>query len=225
MTDPYEVLGVSPSATDEQIKAAYRELARKYHPDNYANNPLADLAQEKMKQINEAYDTIQRQRRQQGGSQAGYGSRSGYGPGSSRGGYQSYQGSYQSSQFADIRNLINSRRITEAEELLEGVPTAQRDAEWNFLRGSVFYTKGWLDEAYRCYVRANQMAPGNPEYQAALNQLMWQRNTGRPGGAYGYGGYRGAPGGGSSDMCDLCVGLWCLDSCCECTGGDLIGCC
>ena len=56
MNDPYSVLGVSPDASDEEIKKAYRELARKYHPDNYQNNPLADLAEEKMKAINEAYD-------------------------------------------------------------------------------------------------------------------------------------------------------------------------
>ena len=54
MTDPYRVLGVEPTASDDEIKRAYRELARKYHPDNYQNNPLADLAEEKMKEINEA---------------------------------------------------------------------------------------------------------------------------------------------------------------------------
>ena len=50
MNDPYQVLGISENASDEEVKRAYRELARKYHPDNYHDNPLADLAQEKMKE-------------------------------------------------------------------------------------------------------------------------------------------------------------------------------
>ena len=61
--DPYEVLGISPSATDDEVKSAYRALARKYHPDNYANNPLSDLAEEKMQEINDAYDAIVRMRK------------------------------------------------------------------------------------------------------------------------------------------------------------------
>ena len=78
MADPYKVLGVSPSATDEEVKDAYRKLAKKYHPDQYADSPLAELAGEKMKEINEAYDTIvaQRKNRTAGGyvSAGGYGS-------------------------------------------------------------------------------------------------------------------------------------------------------
>ena len=71
MKDPYVVLGVSKNATDEQIKDAYRELARKYHPDNYADNPLSDLAGEKMKEINEAYDAIMNSRRAPKGNNSG----------------------------------------------------------------------------------------------------------------------------------------------------------
>ena len=67
MTDPYKVLGVSPSATDEEVKDAYRKLAKKYHPDQYADSPLKDLADEKMKEINEAYDAITAQRKAGGG--------------------------------------------------------------------------------------------------------------------------------------------------------------
>lgn len=220
MTDPYQVLGVSPSATDEQIKSAYRELARKYHPDNYVNNPLADLAQEKMKEINEAYDQIQRQRKQQQQSYSGQASAN---RGYSNAGYsrQNYSGQGRS-QFADIRQLLNSNRLSEAEELLEGIPQQRRDAEWYYLRGRVFYVHGWLDQAYSYYTRAVQMNPGNTEYQTALNQLMWQRNTGRPSG--GYGDYRNVQSGGMSG-CDMCSGLICADCCCECMGGDLISCC
>ena len=62
MKNPYEVLGVSPSATNEEVRDAYRALAKKYHPDNYVDSPLADMAEEKMKEINSAYDQILRQR-------------------------------------------------------------------------------------------------------------------------------------------------------------------
>ncbi|MEG0753744.1 MAG: DnaJ domain-containing protein, partial [Angelakisella sp.] len=110
MTDPYKVLGIHSGATDEQVKDAYRQLARKYHPDNYVNNPLADLATEKMKEINEAYDEVQRQRKS--GQSGGSGYSGGYG--------SSYSGYSGSSQFSDIRTMINNGRPAEAEELLDG---------------------------------------------------------------------------------------------------------
>ena len=62
MKDPYKVLGVSPDASDDEIKKAYRALARKYHPDNYNGSDLADLAEEKMKEVNEAYDAVKKMR-------------------------------------------------------------------------------------------------------------------------------------------------------------------
>ena len=76
--NPYKVLGVSENATDEQVRAAYLELVKKYHPDKYQDNPLKELAGEKLKEINEAYDTINKQR-QQGGSSSSYGGSSSYG--------------------------------------------------------------------------------------------------------------------------------------------------
>ena len=84
MNDPYQILGVPETASDEEIKKAYRDLARKYHPDNYHDNPLADLAQEKMKEINAAYEQITKERAS--GRRSGGGS-SYYGGGASYGGY------------------------------------------------------------------------------------------------------------------------------------------
>ena len=66
MKDPYSILGVSKDADEATIKNAYRELARKYHPDNYADNPLSDLAADKMKEINDAYDAIMNSRKGSG---------------------------------------------------------------------------------------------------------------------------------------------------------------
>lgn len=218
MTDPYQILGVAPGATDEQVKDAYRELARKYHPDNYQNNPLADLATEKMKEVNEAYEVVMKQRRSSPGG-GSHGQSGSYG--ASSGGYKNAA----STQFADVRRMINQNRVSEAEELLGGVPSQSRDAEWYFLKGSVFYTRGWLDEAFNHFAQACRMNPNNPEYTAAYNQLMWQRQTSRPSNQNGP--YR-QPGGmqtGGCSCCDMCSGLICADCCCNCMGGDLIGCC
>lgn len=205
MNDPYQTLGVAETASDEEIKKAYRELARKYHPDNYHDNPLADLAQEKMKEINAAYEEINR-RRSAGGSGHGGGQAAGYG-----GGYGSYQQTYRqqsgSSVLQQVRIAIQTGNLTRAEALLANY--TDHNAEWNFLRGAVCYRRGWMDEAKRYYETACQMDPGNPEYRQALEFM--KTGTQRS--------YR--PGGGQFGT-DLCGGNLCLPLCCLyslCPGG------
>ena len=210
MSDPYKVLGVSPSATEEEVKAAYRELAKKYHPDNYADNPLADLASEKMKEINEAYDQIVKSRGN--GRDAGQNTyQSGY-----EGNYQS--GGYESSNFRNVRDLINSGRIAEAQSVLDSVPAGKRDAEWFFLKGSIFYKNGWINEAYTHFQTATQMDPSNNEYREALQRLSWQMNNRGTGNFGNYGGYNGGNPNGCNG-CDLCSGLCLADCCCQSLGG------
>lgn len=198
MKDPYEILGVSKNATDEEIKNAYRTLARKYHPDNYADNPLSDLAGEKMKEINEAYDSIIATRKSGGKKKNDY--------------------TNNSSKYSDIRNLITNGRLDEAQLLLDGVPLGERDAEWYFLNGSVLYKRGWFNDAYSNFATAVRMEPGNMEYRQALNNMQRSGGFNSP---YRTGGNMG----GSMSTCDCCSSLICADCCCECMGGDLISCC
>ena len=200
MKDPYSVLGVARNASDDEIKNAYRELARKYHPDNYGDNPLSDLAAEKMKEINDAYDSIMNERKggySSGGSQSGYNSSS-------------------ASSFPEVRSLINQNRLEQAQEVLDGVPPHMRDAEWYFLNGTVLYRRGWFDNAYTSFATACRMNPNNPEYQTAFRNA--QRQSGNQ-----YNPYRSY--GGGMNTCDCCTNLLCADCCCECMGGDLIPCC
>lgn len=207
MSDPYNILGVSPTASDEEVKTAYRNLAKKYHPDNYANSPLADLASEKMKEINEAYDQIMNERRH-GGRTGSYSSSAG-----TAGGYGG------STEYMDVRSMIVAGRIADAEQILDGVPPERRSGEWYFLKGTILYKRGWLDEAYADFVRATQMDPGNAEYQAALNQISSQRSG-------MYGGYNpNVPQAGGCTGCDLCTSLCIADACCDCFGGGYGGCC
>ena len=73
MRDPYQVLGVSRGASDEEIKKAYRSLSRKYHPDANVNNPNKDAAEEKFKQVQQAYDQIMKEKQQGTSYGGGYG--------------------------------------------------------------------------------------------------------------------------------------------------------
>lgn len=194
MNDPYSILGVSSSASDDEIKRVYRELARKYHPDNYQNNPLADLAEEKMKEINEAYDAITKMRSSGSGGTS-------YQQGA---GYQRQNQSYsaQGTIYARVRQFINLGNLSQAEQLLQSAPG--QDAEWHFLMGSIAYRKGWLDEALQQYQLAVNMEPGNPEYQQAYHMMQQGGRSYRP---YGYNA-------GGIDTCDCCTTLMCLNCCC-----------
>ena len=197
MRDPYEVLGVSQNATDEEIKKAYRNLARKYHPDNYQDNPLADLAEEKMKEINEAYDLITKTRSGGEGSYSGsYGS---YNSGSA---YQSQNYGSDSSQFAQVRQHINAGNIDLAEQILQGCGT--KSGEWYFLMGSIAYRRGWLDEARQNYQIACRMEPNNMEYRQALSMMQ--------NGGYSY--HTTDMSGNQCDAMDCCTTMMCLNCLC-----------
>lgn len=200
MSDPYAILGVPATATEEQIKDAYRSLARKYQDDSLTAGPLADVARQKMTELDNAYDAIMAQRRGQNTYS-----------GAQQSAYQS-TGYSTSSQFGDVRAQIQAGRMDDAETILDGIPRDSRNAEWYFLKGQIQQRRGWFDEAYKNYSTACQYDPGNAEYAAAFNAL---NNNAR-------GGYRQTRSGGGCSACDMCSSLLCADCCCECMGGDLI---
>ena len=216
MRDPYQVLGIPSTATDEEVKKAYRNLARKYHPDNYHDNPLEDLAQERMKEINEAYETIRNQRKAaQSGGQSGYGSgyNPGYGAGYNTGYNTGYSGAYGAA-WQRIRLAISQGNLNLAEELLNA--QTDHNGEWNFLKGAVCYKRGWMDEARRYYETAVQMDPGNPEYQQALAMAEGRSAGYRPA------GYSRVTTGGCDDPCTRLCGTM---LCCNLLGGGGYFCC
>ncbi|MCX7714489.1 MAG: J domain-containing protein [Clostridia bacterium] len=196
--NPYEVLGVPEGADEETIKRAYRELVKKYHPDKYANNPLADLASEKLKEINKAYDMLMNKT---GGSE--YSQKNTHYTG---GGYRGGEDSYQSA-----RVLIMQNRLDDAEIMLGSLP---KNAQWHYLMGLIYIKRGWYDKGRDFIQTAVNMEPSNLEYRATLNSFAARA-----------GGYRNVGPIGGMSTCDCCTSLLCADCCCECMGGDLISCC
>ncbi len=204
MRDPYEILGVPSTADDEKIKAAYHALARRYHPDNYVDATAEETARavEKMKEINEAYDRIQQMR--SGHTGAGKG---------------------KDSAFTEVRQKIRHGQFADAELMLDGYGTAERTAEWHYLKSVLLARRGWQNDALREIEIACTMDPANQEYREARD--YYHRRAQSFG--TGYGGptrpYDTAPRtGGECSTCDMCQGLICADCCCECMGGDLIRC-
>ncbi len=207
--NPYEVLGVKPGASQDEIKSAYRKLVKQYHPDQFRDNPLQELAQEKLAEINEAYNMLSN----------GNGSSSNYSNNSYSNSYSGSSNSYSNNNnyAADLSNArmcIQRRDIRGAEAILSRI--ADRNAEWYYLNGIVHMNKGWYDSALQNIRTAANMDPNNFEYRQTLNQLQSRtRSYGNP--------YRTTQ--NTSNACDCCMDLWCLDTMCECMGGDLIGCC
>lgn len=236
--NPYHVLRISRNASDDEVKRAYRELSRKYHPDANVDNPLADLAEERFKEVQEAYDEIMKER--ESGASYGYGSASsgsssysygsggsysGGAPGSSGQGSYQYDGSYQNDSYGNedprmqsVYTYMNARQYREALNVLNSIPG--RNAQWYYLSAVANANIGNNVMARDQAAQAVSMEPNNPQYRQFLNQLQWngQRYQTTP-----YGGRYGK----MDDSCgtgNICCDLWCADTLCECMGGDLCSC-
>jgi molecular chaperone DnaJ len=201
--NPYKVLEIDENASQEEIKKAYRKMVKKYHPDKYVDNPLSSLAEEKMREINEAYSMLT------GASNSGS---SQYRSSSSSSSYSSSGAG--ASMFSKVHQLINAGQYDQAMIMLDNM--SNRPAQWYYLKGKCMMGKGWYAQAQNFYNMAYQMEPNNPEYQRAARSMYNQnRNFTNQSGVAGQ----------DCSMCNTCSFLICSDCCCEAMGGDCIPCC
>ncbi len=192
--DPYKVLGVSPTASDEEITKAYRRLAKKYHPDV---NQGDDEAARKMSEINAAYEQIKSGNTSQSTAAGGYGNQnpfsSGFTGNSTRGGndpfgfgfnpFEDFEffGGYgpfgfsqqqrrASSPFDPVKNYLRAGYFNEALNVLAGID--QKTAEWYYYSAIANSGAGNRITALNHAKTAVQMEPDNMEYQRILNQIQ-----------------------------------------------------
>lgn len=203
--DPYEVLEIPRGSSDEEIKKAYRNLSRKYHPDANMNNPNKAQAEEKFKQVQQAYDQIMKEKEQ--GTFGGYGD---YG----YGGYDGYQGN-QTSGNSDYENYmraaanyIQTGHFREALNVLNSMQG--RDALWYYYSAIANSGAGNNVLALQQAKQAVAMEPSNFQYRQLLQQLEgggnWYRDMQRP--------YREYSVNGSGFCMRLCIANLLCNCCC-----------
>lgn len=231
MTDPYQVLGVSRDASTEEIKKAYRTLSRKYHPDANINNPNKAEAEEKFKQVQQAYKQIMEEKENgtssysfQGSYGGSYGS-GGYGGSYGNGGYGGNYGGYNygsSTEDAELRaaaNYLNNMRYQEAMRVLNNI--SRHNAQWYYLHAIANAGLGNNISAVQDAQTAVNMEPDNMQYRQLLSQLQgggqWYTDMGQ-----GY-GYERA-GGDMGKWCCECLAINAMCNCC-CYGGRGFYCC
>ena len=208
MTDPYEVLGLKRGASDEEIKKAYRNLSRRYHPDANINNPNAAQAEEKFKQVQAAYDQIMKEKEQ---GYSGYGSTNGYG-GYGGAGYGSGGTTGSTDEYTmhlnAAMNYIRAGRYNEALNVLSGME--QKNAQWYYLSAIANNGLGNNVVALEHAKQAAAMEPGRMEYQALVSQLQggggWYDQMSTP-----YGGMQVM---GNDFCCKLCLANMMCNLCC-----------
>lgn len=206
MNNPYKVLGVNENATQEEIRAAYLQLVKKHHPDRYTDPDLKAVANEKLVEINEAYEFLTK--KTSGSANRGPGSSQGYGGGYSGGG-SAYAGP-NATEFARARAFLGQNNLQAAKAVLDSISI--RNAEWYYLYGIIYLRQGWFDKAREYLTIAYQQEPGNAEYASAYNTI---RHTGNP-----YARQTG-PFQANCSPCDICAGAMCFSSfgipcCCWC---------
>lgn len=197
LRNPYEVLEINQGASEEEIKKAYREMVKKYHPDRYQDNPLYSLAEEKLREVNEAYEYLVKNGNSSNGSGLD-------------GNNESWTSQANSEFYNQVKTHIRSGNVGAAEDMLDS--TSDRTAPWYYLKGLIFLRKGWYDEARTNIQTAVNMDPGNFEYRDALNRINTS-NGGFRNNSYGRGYNRGP------DLCTMCQCMICTDCCCDGLGG------
>lgn len=213
MIDPYSTLGVSRDASDEEIKKAYRRLSRKYHPDANINNPNKDQAEEKFKEIQQAYDQIMKER-EYGSGYGGYGGFDGYGGFGPRGG-----GGYQDEEAIRRQaaaNYIQSGHYREAMNVLSSL--AQKNGQWYYLSAMANMGLGNNVKALEHIREAVRLEPDNAQYRMLLQRMegggTWYQERQNP--------FGGMPLAGD----DLCMRLCLANLACNfcCPGGGIFCC-